>query len=362
LKWSKFLVLFFLAVFVLNAQNNRPKNIIILIGDGMGINTVGATLLTNPDSPFNQFTSVGLSITCSADKLITDSAASATALATGYLTKNKYVGVDSSGHSLYSIFDLAENLEIATGIVLTSSVTHATPAGFFAETPDRNDQLTIASQMLNENIEVIIGGGTKYFLPVELGGSRKDSRNLIKEFKDKGYNTITDVNKLSGKLSSKQKILGLVDDDALPSALNRNFTLGELTGIALTKLQDYQNGFVLMIEGSQIDWAAHDHKSPELLAEMHDFESAITEALEFAKTNSETLVLVTADHETGGVSIIKGSLDAKDIELAFTTNGHTPSLVPIFAFGPGEENFRGILKINQIGQNLIKLVHPSHIF
>jgi len=181
-------VILFLAAFnLLNAQNVEPKNIIILIGDGMGINYVGASLLQDPNSPFKEFNTIGLSITCSADKLITDSAAGATAIATGYLTNNKYVSVDTLGSPLYTIFEHAEKLGLSTGIVVTSSVAHATPGAFFAHTIDRNDQTLIASQMIDKDVDVVIGGGLKYFVPKSDSGERKDNRNLTKELVNKDY-------------------------------------------------------------------------------------------------------------------------------------------------------------------------------
>src|SRR5574338_79609 len=184
----RFVVVFCLAAFnLLNAQNVKPKNIIILIVDGMGINYVGASLLQDPISPFKEFKTIGLSITCSADKLITDSAAGATAIATGYLTNNKYVSVDPNGKPLYTIFELAKKRGLSTGIVVTGSVAHATPGAFISHTKDRNDQTEIALQMIEKNINVVIGGGLKYFLPKNLSGARNDDRNLIDVLKAKNY-------------------------------------------------------------------------------------------------------------------------------------------------------------------------------
>ncbi len=147
--------------------------------------------------------------------------------------------------------------------------------------------------------------------------------------------------------------------DGLPEASNRNYTLGDLTKSAINHLKNNENGFILMVEGSQIDWAGHDHKSKELLIEMNDFSTALNEAINFAKSDGNTLVVVTSDHETGGMSITKGKSDASDLEIGYTTTGHTPSPVGIFAFGPGEENFGGIMNINLIGQKLFQLLDPS---
>lgn len=362
MKLRSVVILFLTAFNLLNAQNVRPKNIIILIGDGMGINYVGASLLQDPNSPFKEFKSIGLSITCSADKLITDSAAGATAIATGYLTKNKYVGVDSSGNSLYTIFEHAEKLGLSTGIVVTSTVSHATPGAFFAHTNNRNDQLLIASQLVDKDVDVVIGGGLKYFLPKNLSGEREDNRNLLDILKTKKYNIPQNYLELSTLPESNTKLCALFEMDALPQSSNRDYSLGDLTKKALSHLKNDSDGFVIMIEGSQIDWAGHDHKSKELLEEMKDFSSAVSEALLFAKADSNTLVLITSDHETGGMSISKGNRDASNLELSYSTESHTPSPVGIFAFGPGEELFKGIMNINSIGQNLFHLLDSAYKF
>jgi alkaline phosphatase len=359
----RYVVTLVLIVFsYLNAQNLKPKNIIILIGDGMGINYVGASVLQNPDSPFKQFKTIGLSITCSADKLITDSAAGATAVATGYLTNNKYVSVDTLGNPLYTIFEQSKKLGLSTGIIVTSSVAHATPGAFVAHTKDRYDQVEIAYQMVNQNIDMVIGGGLKYFLPKSLSGEREDKLNLKEKLYGKGYYLPDSFKELSVIPDSVKQIYALFEMDGLPEASKRNYTLGDLTKKAIDHLSTNVDGFILMIEGSQIDWAGHDHKSKELLDEMNDFSSAVRQALDFAKTDGNTLVVVTSDHETGGMSIIKGSKDANDLELSYTTGGHTPSPVGIFSFGPGEELFNGIMNINQIGQKLFFLLDSSYKF
>ena len=352
-------VLLLIAVNCLNAQHLKPKNIIILIGDGMGINYVGASVLQDSTSPFKEFTTIGLSITCSADKLITDSAAGATAIATGYLTNNKYVSVDTLGAPLYTIFEYAEKLGLSTGIVVTSSVAHATPGAFVGHTKDRNDQVLIASQMVDHNIDVVIGGGLKYFLPKNLFGEREDNLNLTKNLSEKGYYLPKNYDELLSIPDSIQEIYALFELDGLPGSAQRKYTLGDLTKNAINHLKNNDDGFMLMIEGSQIDWAGHDHKSKELLEEMNDFSSAIKEALDFAKKDGNTLVLVTSDHETGGMSVIRGNNSATELELGYTSTGHTPSPVGIFSFGPGAEFFGGIMNINHIGQKLFFLLDSS---
>jgi len=360
LRWV--LILLFVAFNLLNAQNLKPKNIIILIGDGMGINYVGASLLQDQNSPFKEFKTIGLSLTCSADKLITDSAAGATAIATGYLTNNKYVSVDTLGNPLYTIFEHAEKLGLSTGIVVTASVAHATPGAFVAHSKSRYDQSLIAKQMVEQNFNVIIGGGLKYFLPKSLSGERDDSINLIDILNSKEYSLPKNYSELNFLPKSDKNLYALFEMDGLPESSKRDYTLGNLTRIAINHLKNDKEGFVLMIEGSQIDWAGHDHKSKELLEEMKDFSTAVTEALNFAKSDGNTLVVITSDHETAGMSVTKGNLDASELELSYSTGGHTPSPVGIFAFGPGEEIFNGIMNINNIGQKLFYLLDPTYKF
>jgi len=359
----RFVVILFLAALnLLNAQNVKPKNIIILIGDGMGINYVGASLLQDPNSPFKEFKTIGLSITCSADKLITDSAAGATAIATGYLTNNKYISVDTLGTPLYTLFEHAEKLGLSTGIVVTASVSHATPGAFVGHSISRYDQTLIASQMVDQDVDVVVGGGLKYFLPKRLSGEREDDISLTDKLINNGYSFIKTYSELQTLPDSVKQFYALFEMDGLPESSKRDYTLGNLTRKALDHLKNDKDGFVLMIEGSQIDWAGHDHKSKELMDELKDFSTAVTEALNFAKADSNTLVLITSDHETGGMSVTNGKKDASELELSYSTGGHTPSPVGIFAFGPGEEHFKGIMNINDIGPKLFNLLDPTYKF
>lgn len=358
---SKFLFLLIIVFAVsIFAQTSKPKNVILLIGDGMGINYVGASLLQDKNSPFYSFKTIGLSITCSADKLITDSAAGATALATGYLTNNKYVSVDTSGQKLYTIFEHAENLGMLTGLVVTGTVTHATPGAFVGHSISRYDQELIAKQMVDKEYDIVIGGGLKYFLPFNNSGAREDQNDLTKTLKSKKYNLAYNYEELNLLSDSEDKVYALLEKDGLPAASQRNYSLGDLTRVALNHLNNDSQGFILMVEGSQIDWAGHDHKSKELLDEMNDFSLSVSEALKFAREDGNTLVVITSDHDTGGMAITEGNFH--NFTISYTSTSHTASPVAIFAFGPGEELFRGILNIKQIGQNLFKAIDPTYKF
>jgi alkaline phosphatase len=354
-------VYFFLTAILLAGENPRPKNIIILIGDGMGVDAVTATVLTHSNSPYKRFKSIGFSLTSSANNLITESAAGATALATGYKTKSYLVSVDSLSQPLYTFFELAMDKSKSAGIVVTSSVSHATPGAFYAHVNDRKNEYEIALQLASKNLDVVIGGGREYFLPENLGGSRKDNRDLISEMKNHGYKYFESTDELLSS-NSDEKILALLSFNGFPSADERIFSLAELTQKAIDKLYTDEDGFVLMIEGSQIDWFAHDNNTEKLLTELEDFNSAINTCLDFAESSGNTLVIVTADHETGGVAVTSGNKDGSNLVLSYTGRGHTAAMVPIFAFGPGEENFQGIMENFNLSRIIFQLIDPFYTF
>lgn len=332
-----------------------------MIGDGMGINYVSTNVISDPNSPFRKFKFIGLSNTSSLDKLITDSGAGGTAIATGYRTRNGYISVDTLGNNLKSIFDYAEELNKSTGVVVTSSVTHATPATFIANVNDRKKETEIAKQFYDEPLEVVIGGGLKFFTPKSIGGAREDEIDITKKLVTNGYSVFTDINSLMTNTVSN-KFYALLDSAALNPTLERKYFLPELIQKAIEQLSKNKNGFVLMIEGSQIDWAGHDNNSAALLAETNEFSNAVNYVLEFAKNDGKTLVLVTSDHETGGMSINGGTLSGENLDLRFTSKGHTAEMVGVFAFGPSAENFSGVYNNYFIGRNLIWLLKPSVVF
>ena len=320
----KKLLLFFLVVlFDVNVYSTQPpRNIIIMIGDGMGVGQVSASVLSMKNDAFRRFTTTGFSVTCSADNLVTDSAPGATAIATGYRTNNWTISEDPwSDKPLTTIFELAEKLNKATGIVVTCSITHATPAAFVAHVKSRNDEFDIAEQETERKTDLFIGGGIKFFTPKSVGGGRTDGVNLLSKVENNGYDYYGSFEKLKNSNPDK-KFYALFDSTGLPKAADRNYTLGDMTKIALDYLSKQDNGFILMIEGSQIDWAGHHNDQPYLLSEMKDFNTALNTVLDFEEKNKETLVVVTADHETGGMSIIDGNLDGT--KLRFKVFNRTP--------------------------------------
>jgi len=271
----------------------NPKNIILLIGDGMGTSQIYAGLIAKKGKlNLEKFPIVGFSKTYSADDLITDSAASGTAMATGTKTNNGMIGVDPNNVPKENIVEIAEKKGMSTGLVATSTITHATPASFIAHAESRNDYEGIALQFLDTEIDVFIGGGSVHFM------KRLDQRDLTKDLEKKGYSICQTMEELNACTSDK--IAGLVYQASPPSVLDgRGDMLSISTKKAIDVLNKNEKGFFLMIESSQIDWASHQNSIGYTLKEMIDFDDVIGEVYEFAEEDGETLIIVTGDHETG---------------------------------------------------------------
>lgn len=322
-----------------SSNQSHPKNIILLIGDGMGITQISAGLYSN-DNKLNleRFPNIGLHKPYAGNSLITDSAAAATAFACGVKTYNGAIGVDINKRPVTSILELAEKKKKATGLVATSTIVHATPASFIAHQEQRKMYEEIAADFLKTDIDVFIGGGKKYFDRRET-----DNRNLFEELKSKGYlvKDYFDSSISKIKVTPNQKFAFLTaDDDPLPKLQGRHY-LEEAAMLTINQLsQNSEEGFFAMIEGSQIDWGGHANKADYIISELLDFDKTIGAALDWAIADKNTLVIVTADHETGGFAINGGTMDS--LETAFTSDYHTGDLIPVFAYGPGSENFRGI--------------------
>ena len=327
----------------------QPKNIVLLIGDGMGLSQVSALIYSQKEqSSFEQFTSVGFHKPYSWDDLITDSAAGATAFACGVKTFNNAIGVNKDTQRVLSILEEAEEAGMSTGLVATASIVHATPAAFIAHQPMRTMYEAIAADFLNTEIDFFLGGGQEYF-----ENRITDKRNLIEELRKKNYVVLQDYNGFVPKKFNPDKNFAFFTASTHPPATTggRNY-LPAAASLALDFLELHDSdGFFLMIEGSQIDWAGHANDVYMLKKEMLDFDRTVSRVLDYAKRKGDTLVIVTADHETGGMALQPGS-KMGNIKAAFTTNGHSASLVPVFAFGPGADLFTGIYENTAIHQKM----------
>jgi alkaline phosphatase len=332
------------------AKNTNPpeiRNVILMIGDGMGLPDVYAAMSVS-EKPLNieRCNVTGLQKTYSADNYITDSGAAGTALATGIKTKNGAIGMNADGKPVKSILEIAEEHGLATGLVSTSSVTHATPASFIAHQNSRGSYEDIARDFLKTDIDVFIGGGYDHF------AKRKDKLNLIDSLKFKGYEVDTSMISILNSVSLK--LAGFTSPGQNPYRLKgRGDMLHLSTGKAIETLSKNAKGFFLMIEGSQIDWAAHSQLADTLIDETLDFDKAIGAVLDYALKDGHTLVVITADHETGGVTITGGNRAAHSIKLNFSTINHTAVMVPVFAYGPGAEEFSGIYENTDIFKKII---------
>ncbi len=319
-----------------NYRDKKAKNIILMIGDGMGVSHIYAGITANNGHlNIEKLMDIGFSKTHSADNYITDSGAGGTAIAIGYKTFNAGIGVDADTIPRETILEYAEENGKATGLVATSAITHATPASFIAHQPSRYLYEEIAGDFLKTDIEVFIGGGLNHF------NKRKDDVDLTVALKDKGYQLVYELEGL--KKINSGKLAGLLYEDAPPKySEGRGDMLPVASMKAIEILSKDIDGFFLMIEGSQIDWARHANDTKYIIDEMLDFDRTIGIVLEFAEKDGNTLIIVTADHETGGMGLNNGDIEKGEVIAKYTSGNHTGVMVPVFAYGPGSDNFRGI--------------------
>ncbi|MFD1205008.1 alkaline phosphatase [Sporosarcina contaminans] len=292
-------------------KEQEIKNVIFLIGDGMGTSYTSAYryLKDDPTTPVIELTEfdkylVGQQMTYPDDpeSTITDSAASATAMSSGIKTYNNAIAVNKEKENVKTVLEAAKEAGKSTGLVATSEITHATPAAFGAHNESRKNMDAIADDYYNlringnHSIDVLLGGGKSNFVRSDV--------NLAEAFKNDGYSYVTSKNELLN--DENDKIVGLFADGGMPKMIDRTEvtpSLEEMTIAAIERLSKNDNGFFLMVEGSQIDWAGHANDVIGSMSEMEDFEKAFRAAIEFAKEDKHTLVVATADHSTGGFSI-----------------------------------------------------------
>jgi alkaline phosphatase len=313
----------------------KALNVIYMIGDGMALPQVYAAMLASgEDLTFSQFPYIGVVDTHSAGNDITDSAAGGTALASDHKTKNGMVGMNPDTIPVKTILDVFAEQGKETGIVVSCYVTHATPATFYAKVPARKQYEDIAVQMAeSEYLNLIIGGGMKHF------NQRKDSLNLVERMENelgwKVYDTLADID------MTCKKYAVMANADHMPPAAERGDFLPRAVKTALKSLDGAENGFFLMVEGSQIDFACHANDSTWMMDEMMDFDYAVKVALDYAKEKGNTLVVVTADHETGGLTLPDPQGKYTNVVFDYSTGSHTCLPVLVYAYGPGAERFTG---------------------
>jgi alkaline phosphatase len=366
MKKNIILALFFIISFDVFSQESESPNIILMIGDGMGLTQITSGMYSNNNKvALEDFQYIGLSKTHSYDNLVTDSAAAGTAMSSGKKTQNYVLGLDHMGNPLKSILSICQDKGYSTALIATSNILHATPAAFFANIDYRYNYEPIADQMTKSGINYFVGGGEQYF------NSRKDKRNIINEMTENGYEFVYNI---SDYEKNKSNYIGFFtakdepyysykgvnysyrEDEPVEDFKGRESYLARSTEATLKKLKELSKPFFIMIEGSQIDWGGHDNDQEYMVSQFLEFNETIKVVLEFAKKDKNTVVVVTADHETGGAAIVRGDLSSSTIKNRFATPNHTASMVPVFSFGPNAHLFKGIYENTEIFNKLLSIV------
>ncbi|MFA5251023.1 MAG: alkaline phosphatase [Phycisphaerae bacterium] len=350
-----------------NLNDGKVKNIIFCIGDGMGLSQTAFTRIQElgPDGMLNmeRMPVVGIIRTHSLNSIVTDSPAAGTSLATGVKTNNGMVGMTPDGIKHQTILEAARDAGLRTGLVVNAEITNATPAAFGSHVKSRHEEPVIAEHLLANKINILLGSGKQFFIPETAPNSkRKDDRNLVSEAKEAGYEYVETVEQL--KSAKKPYLLGLFQHESITSEQPEP-SLAEMTKKAIKILTaDYKDspaenpGFFLMIEGHQIDWACHQNDADKMVKQTLLFDEAVKVALDFASADRRTLVIVAADHETGGLTIRTKTYGdkTKTSYPVWSHDNHTGTPVAIYAYGPGAHIFTGVYDNTEIPKKLARLL------
>lgn len=331
----------------------RPKNIIFMIGDGMGLEQYSAAWIANRGAlNMDQMPYVGLQRTYCLDWVVTDSAAAGTALATGQKTNKGMVATTPDGEELHSMMDLAQQAGKRTGVVVVCRLNDATPATFCCNNADRDEAEAITADYLDCGVDFIAGGGMNYWRD-----ERTDGRDIFAEMGAKGYNTYESVEELKG--AEELPVAAVVAPLELPSALSgeRGDQFRDMVTKSIEMLsEDNDEGFVLMVEASCIDDWLHANRVDAAVEEILDFDRVVGDVLEWAEEDGETLVVVTADHATGAMTIQWGNIADGTVEVHFANQGHNGIMVPYFAYGAGAERFDGTVENNELSKMISSFI------
>ena len=332
-------------------EGNDVRNVIFLIGDGMGLEQAScAWVLNHGKLNLDNFPVIGLSRTYSADNLITDSGAGGTAFAAGQKTGNNHVGTDINGEPLYSMLHKAQTLGWKTGVVTTCHLADATPVDFCCHNVHRYNTAEIIADYAECGVDYIAGGGADYF-----GPGREDGRIIADEMAQKGYNVVRTEEEL---FAAPLPVLGLMAPDNLPVALERGDLFRHMVarGIEQLSAASEGKGFAMMIEGSCIDDWLHGNEIGLAMEELLDFDRTIGDVLEWAAKDGHTLVVVTADHATGALTLQDGDLEEGKIGVGFGNDSHNGIAVPYYVWGPGSSAFGGILENEELGRLIASFI------
>lgn len=344
-------------------EPTAPKNLIYMIGDGMGLSHVSMMMIEGgyTQTAFDRMENVALVTTYSANNRVTDSAAAGTALAAGVKTNNGMLGMGPDSLPVESLLARAEAQGRPTGIVVTCEIQHATPGAFYAHVPFRGEYDAISRQLVTSGVEVILGGG-------RAGMTAPDEAHPallspLAQLLERGYRSLDSLE--AWDPAQPEPVIGLFAEGHLPSKLAGR---GEFLPQAVERSLAYldarsracEAGFVLMVEASQIDFESHGNNAPGILAEVRDFDKALSAAMRYVDAHPETLLVVTADHETGGLTMPSGNSDftasESGLEYRFSTGSHTATPVPVYLYGCGAEAINGVLDNTELSQRLAELL------
>ncbi|MBS4207889.1 alkaline phosphatase [Bacillus sp. FJAT-50079] len=396
---------------IVKASEQQVRNVIFMIPDGFSSAYATNYRLYKGKESIMDSMLVGMHRTNSANSAVTDSAAAGTAMATGVKTNNGMISMSPDGKKLRTILQASKSAGKSAGLVATSTITYATPAVFASHVTSRANEAEIAPQYLENDVDVLLGGGKKYF-----------PDQLLNQAKEDGYRIVFERKGLTYARKSK-KLLGLFSEEGMAAELDRKRTkepsLVEMTEMALNILSQNKKGFFVMIEGSQIDWAGHANDPAWAMKDIEAFEQAVEKAVDFAKKDKHTLVVIAGDHDNGGMSVggygeyaakidllrqVKATgnymatqlnedksnikevvkkytaIDLADEEVkkikaasvpsmainevvskralvGWTTNQHTGVDIPVYAFGPGSELFKGLIDNTDLPKRMAKAMN-----
>lgn len=331
-------------------KGKKVKNVILMIGDGMSLMHVYTAWAANRGKLWlENAQATGLSKTWAVKKLVTDSGSGGTSLATGVKTVYHAVGVDPEGKPLTSLVDVAKELGKDAGMAVTCRLWDATPCDFCSHNIDRDKEEELVGDYPTSGVDFVFGGGAQKFT------NRKDGRDIFKELQKKGYHVSRTLDDFFA-YEKNSRIFAVPYDKDTPLPDERGDLLARASMKGISLMNQNKNGFFMMIEGSQLDDYGHFNQLDLLMKETLDFDQTVGEVMKWAAKDGETLVVVTADHETGGLTLVNGNKDEGRVECCFSTKDHSGAMVPVYAFGPGAENFTGIFENTDVFKKIKKLM------
>ncbi len=331
-------------------KGKKVKNVILMIGDGMSLMHVYTAWAANRGKLWlENAQATGLSKTWAVKKLVTDSGSGGTSLATGVKTVYHAVGVDPEGKPLTSLVDVAKELGKDAGMAVTCRLWDATPCDFCCHNIDRDKEEELVGDYPTSGVDFVFGGGAQKFT------NRKDGRDIFKELQKKGYHVSRTLDDFFA-YDKNSRIFAVPYDKDTPLPDERGDLLARASMKGISLMNQNKNGFFMMIEGSQLDDYGHFNQLDLLMKETLDFDQTVGEVMKWAAKDGETLVVVTADHETGGLTLVNGNKDEGRVECCFSSKDHSGAMVPVYAFGPGAENFTGIFENTDVFKKIKKLM------